>query len=436
MCDHDRFMSPADLPATLSDTFPGGRRIAPIDMRGTSSRRYRLWELPSETHCPVVGVCLPMPVLRRLIGKALGSSPIADDYEFHVAAVSECARRMPISEAMQRELDRRYAIMLKRFAQAKTTEALAGLWENSLQGADIAGALWATLTHARCDPELRERVCRDIHMLQHQAGACHRAELQRLDKLKEEHAILAHELAALKERHAREQAQRAAEASSLQAEVMKLRGRLLARDFSLSSLQTDLAMLEAAVPDLRAREELARRVELQQRRIQELERDRTLWQQRASKESERAEALSQEARSLRARLEQREVAVDERGEGELADLRHKAILCVGGRQAVVPSYRQLIECTGGRFLHHDGGEENNPAQLEASLAAADLVICQTGCISHGAYWRVKDHCKRTGKRCVFVDKPSASSLARCLRSLDAADAGGDECKVGEGQTLS
>jgi hypothetical protein len=92
---------------------------------------------------------------------------------------------------------------------------------------------------------------------------------------------------------------------------------------------------------------------------------------------------------------------------------------VGGRQAVVPSYRQLIECTGGRFLHHDGGEENNPAQLEANLAAADLVICQTGCISHDAYWRVKDHCKRTGKRCVFVEKPSVSSLARCLRGLDA-----------------
>jgi hypothetical protein len=57
------------------------------------------------------------------------------------------------------------------------------------------------------------------------------------------------------------------------------------------------------------------------------------------------------------------------------------------------------------------------------LAAADLVICQTGCISHDAYWRVKDHCKRHHKRCVFVDKPSASSLRRALVSLegDAAD---------------
>jgi hypothetical protein len=57
-----------------------------------------------------------------------------------------------------------------------------------------------------------------------------------------------------------------------------------------------------------------------------------------------------------------------------------------------------------------------------TLAAADLVICQTGCISHDAYWRVKDHCKRTGKRCVFVENPSRSGLQRALLSLAPAPA--------------
>jgi hypothetical protein len=80
----------------------------------------------------------------------------------------------------------------------------------------------------------------------------------------------------------------------------------------------------------------------------------------------------------------------------------------------VPAYRQLLEQEGARFLHHDGGEEDNAARLDHTLAAADLVICQTGCISHDAYWRVKDHCKRTGKPCLFVDNPSRSSLQRAL----------------------
>lgn len=96
-----------------------------------------------------------------------------------------------------------------------------------------------------------------------------------------------------------------------------------------------------------------------------------------------------------------------------------SVLCVGGRTGSVPAYRQLVEGSGGRFLHHDGGEEDNPAQLDATLAAADLVICQSGCISHGAYWRVKDHCKRTGKQCVFVETPSSSRLKRVLLTLVA-----------------
>ena len=79
-----------------------------------------------------------------------------------------------------------------------------------------------------------------------------------------------------------------------------------------------------------------------------------------------------------------------------------------------------IEQRGGRFLHHDGGEEDSSARLDATLAAADLVICQTGCISHSAYWRVKDHCKRTGKRCVFVESPSSAGLKRALISLAPA----------------
>jgi hypothetical protein len=41
-----------------------------------------------------------------------------------------------------------------------------------------------------------------------------------------------------------------------------------------------------------------------------------------------------------------------------------------------------------------------------------LVICQTGCISHGEFWRVEDHCKRTGKTCVLVEQPGALRIAR------------------------
>jgi chromosome segregation ATPase len=62
------------------------------------------------------------------------------------------------------------------------------------------------------------------------------------------------------------------------------------------------------------------------------------------------------------------------------------------------------------------------AGLEADLAAADLVICQTGCMSHGAYWRVQDHCKRTGKACVLVENADALHIVRIQRASEGEGA--------------
>lgn len=61
-------------------------------------------------------------------------------------------------------------------------------------------------------------------------------------------------------------------------------------------------------------------------------------------------------------------------------------------------------------------EREDRAALESVLVSADLVICQTGCISHDAYWRVHDQCKRTGKQCVLVDQPTAIRLRQIVSS--------------------
>lgn len=54
--------------------------------------------------------------------------------------------------------------------------------------------------------------------------------------------------------------------------------------------------------------------------------------------------------------------------------------------------------------------------LAASLHAADLVICQTGCISHNAYWRQDNYCKRTGQACMLVDHLKTVDLIHSLNS--------------------
>ena len=100
-----------------------------------------------------------------------------------------------------------------------------------------------------------------------------------------------------------------------------------------------------------------------------------------------------------------------------------AVLCVGTQGAHAAVAQRVVEMVGGHFLHHDGdaddGEHDHDA-LEASLVAADLVICQTGCLSHGAYWRVQDRCRRTGKQCVLVAQPDVAKVVRMHRLPDLA----------------
>lgn len=378
----------------------------------TGSRRRRLWELPSHAYCPVVGVCLPISALRRLVDKALGEPVQADDYELHCCVIAECKSRNPMAERLQRELERRYQGAQRLAAQAKTTEALGQWWSGCQHGNDIAGALWAVLTHPRCDVALEERVLSNVHMLQHQLGAAHRADVQRFAELIEENGVLARQLGAVQQRSTRVIAEKNACIERQSADNMQLRAALIGKDTALASLRDEIATLEAGFPGLRTRVEQARHIEAQLARIHDLERQLLLEQHRAQSLQDKVADLAALSASVAGNPILAEPVLP------AADgLRDKSVLCVGGRPGIVPIYRQLIERTGGHFLHHDGGEEESAARLDASLAAADLVICQTGCVSHGAYWRVKDHCKRTGKRCVFVEKPSVSSMARCLQDI-------------------
>ncbi len=75
-----------------------------------------------------------------------------------------------------------------------------------------------------------------------------------------------------------------------------------------------------------------------------------------------------------------------------------------------PPQRTALKPAGAQhILQLDGSGADNDMALESSLAAADLVICQVACISHSAYWRVQDHCKRTGKTCVLVHPPGVKA---------------------------
>ena len=207
------------------------------------------------------------------------------------------------------------------------------------------------------------------------------------DMIAQEHRVLLGAYARAQARCSAQLAGQAARIMQLEAQLMRTQAQVIMRDTKLALAREELAELAAASPGLPTRVKLARRVEWLGERVQDLMRELLRLQWRQTPEL----ALQPDL---------------------LAGVREKSVLYVGHVSGKAPGL--AIEQAGGRFLHHAGGDDgvDDVAALEASLVAADLVICQTGCVSHDAYWRVHDHCKRTGKQCVLVDQPQAMHFIR------------------------
>ncbi|MFC7298281.1 DUF2325 domain-containing protein [Herminiimonas aquatilis] len=199
------------------------------------------------------------------------------------------------------------------------------------------------------------------------------------------------------------------EAGRMRVEIMRLRAEVMVRDSALAYAREDLSKLQVTIPGLPTRLTLARRVETLTGHVQDLLRERL--------------GLHGKVKPV--------IVTGEAASGEFAipiDLRKKSVLCIGQDEPVAIVAQQAIEKAGGHFLRHDGRESVDETTLEASLIAADMVICQTGCVSHDAYWRVQDHCKRTGKQCVLVEQPQAMHFVRSLSagSVMLANTNADE----------
>lgn len=220
-----------------------------------------------------------------------------------------------------------------------------------------------------------------------------------LDQLAREYGALTKEYGRAQRRCSDLLASQAVRIAQLEAQNMRLRARAIIGDSRLAYARDDMQALAASIPGLPARVRLARRIDELTARMHGLMRE-LLHRDWFSKPH-----------------------VDTRAQSVPADLREKSVLCIGHDEAGLA--RQVIEHAGGRFLQHrlqdglqgdmhNGDSAASHAALEASLVAADLVICQTGCVSHDAYWRVQDHCKRTGKQCVLVERPQALHFVRSL----------------------
>lgn len=396
------------------------------------SRRRKLWELNARHHCPVIGTCVPMTELRRLAQRARLTAFSSSDYALHAYAVGQAQERGDFAQSLQRLLDRRYAAMIARFSSLRDRSAIRALWQDCCASGEAAAALWAVLTHALCDEALDREVYGEIHMLSHQLGAGQRADLAQLAALQNGLRQLRESAQLERERSARRQEEMAVQWREATAQLAQARCAASRRDAELASCKTRLAELEGgAASAAQARQ----RAEIAERRLAALRGECVGLQRRLDGALAELAAARAEQHVSEAALRQLTVqaACGTAGDcsgcaegGAAAHLSGRCLLCIGGRENLVGHYRGLVENLGGRFLHHDGGLENSQKRLEATLASADAVVCQASCVSHSAYWKLKEFCKRHNKPCIYLKSAGVTSFAHGLSQLltEAPPAGG------------
>lgn len=230
-----------------------------------------------------------------------------------------------------------------------------------LPGATADAAIFPAGPGRSAPPCERSVLLRYLGQVQQRVG-------RQLEELRAEvHSELQAELQA---EHDAERRALAALLAARDDQLLALRGQLMVRDTALELLREELAELRRQVPGLAGRQELVRLLDIQAERIVALERERNAALWRAERESLRA----------------REAAA---GPGTVAILSADLV-------AALPDEAQLTE----------------------ALAAADLVLCQTGCLSHDDYWRVQDYCARSGKRCLLLAKEDAAAPAPARATAD------------------
>lgn len=407
-CPEDRSLEIHRLPPPVDELPKAGRR--------------KLWDIPHKYHCPVIGTCLSVEELRRVASRLLlrGDAP-STDFKIHVTFVGAAESKNSLSLATHKALERKYRSVVERFARAREPDAVRALWTEFLARGEVPAAFWALMTHPKADHRVLNQAYEEVHMLSHQVGAGQRADLKRLAETRSELQTLKRDFDALHNRARRQAEDREGQIQELERTLTErereLEGRLAALDGGLPARR--IAELEVRLAALKI--ELAagqREIESRQEALSQAQR--CIEEQASALDETRAESQALERLLSESLAEASAECCEDCPNLECdrrANLAGRLVLCVGGRLTHVRELSRLVARCNGRFDHHDGGLEDRDRRLESLLAGADAVICATDFVSHSAYYRTKQFCKRHDKPHVLLPRSGLSAFALALERV-------------------
>lgn len=414
--------------ATTPKHKPATPIAAPIDAKPTKAKRLKLWELAEKHHCPVIGTCLPISELEKIARRYFCLVDPRDEFAMHVEAVNYANSHNSVSEAIHKILERKYRAQILRFNQAGSDDEILATWQEHYAQGEVAGALWAAITHPQSSARTQQQVFADVHMLSHQLGAGLAANARQQAKLEKNCAAAR---AALDKQN-RLQARRE---GSLRLQLLKVtaeRDRLRQIRDETERLRARLNAFESGSAIVEMGRKLANLQAANDELMIAAQRSWSLDKNFQAARSE-AQALARERNELIAERDaltrlllageaDSEVAA-RRCDGQCTScdpaVLRQCVLYVGGRNSLLAQYRALAKRLGIELMHHDGGQEESLSRLPDMINGADAVVCPTDCVSHSAYYQLKRQCKRSGKPCLLFKGAGVSSFAVALTRLSA-----------------
>ncbi len=385
--------------------------------------RTKLWELDHNYHCAIIGTCLTMDEVRRLLRSFRINIDNECSYEIHTAIVSLISYKDYPSKKVQSYLDKKFKTALQK-NRKMNAEELKEEWKRVLNNGELIATFWAMMSHPCACEKMKKYFYGDIHMLSHMSGASNRADLKRLKLLEQSQKEFNAETQTQLIKYQKIQAENVGLQTKIQQQIENNYG-LVNQVAALTNVNEQLMVLD----DVKQCKQLNLQIEklnnkicfqdseidVHQKKINQLDKVVSKLNLQESNYQKEMTIYKNEIEHLQYQLSQnqREDECNFKEQG----LCGQCILYVGGKSNMIPRYRELVEARAGDFLHHDGGHEKSTQDLSDSLSRADLVVFPSNCISHDAYWKIKRTCKKQQKPYKYLNGPGLHSLSNMLDKI-------------------
>ena len=194
---------------------------------GRSGKRLKIWEIPANWLCWVIGTCLtPGDIQQILKRSAIRFRDGAYDYEIHGYVVGEARDSGRVGREINKMLDGKYRATLRKVVDAPDEGHLAALWDELCTRGLVAGAYWAFISQAHVPEWLKTHAFGEVHMLSHFMGGFNRQSAKELWLAEREVGQLADKLASHRRRGRDDLLERDRRITELEQELQQTRNQL------------------------------------------------------------------------------------------------------------------------------------------------------------------------------------------------------------------